>query len=191
MKKVDVKSAEQELISKLIFNTITPRPIAWVTTLNENGTVNLAPFSFYNAITTKPPLIFISIGKRKDGSEKDTARNIRRTGEFAINVVTEKFIEQMIESGKDFPPEESEIEKLKIETSPSQIVSPPFIKDVPAALECKTKEILELGSTPMSVIIGEVVYIHYTEDSLSSQKGIIGRLGGKRYTIIEKEITPI
>jgi len=188
MKKANVKSAEQALISKLIFNAVAPRPIAWITTLNENGSVNLAPFSFYNAITTKPPLLFVSIGKRKDGSEKDTIRNIKRTGEFVINVVNENFLEPMVESGKDFPPGESEIEKLQIETLPSEIVSPPIVKGVPAALECKVKEIIELGTTPMSVVVGEVVFIHYNEELLKTQKGIVGRLGGKRYIVIEKEI---
>ncbi|SNR93150.1 flavin reductase family protein [Desulfurobacterium atlanticum] len=189
MKKADVKSADQSLISKLIFNTVAPRPIAWITTLNENGSVNLAPFSFYNAITTKPPLLFVSIGKRKDGSDKDTIRNIKRTGEFVINVISKKFFESMVESGKDFPPEESEIEKLQIETVPSETVSPPIVKGVPAALECKVKEIIELGATPMSVVIGEVVFIHYDEEILKTQKGIVGRLGGKRYIVVEKEIT--
>ncbi|OMH40694.1 flavin reductase family protein [Desulfurobacterium indicum] len=188
MKVAEVGKCEQRKISKLIFNTVVPRPIAWITTVSKTGVVNLAPFSFYNAITTKPPLVFISIGKRKDGSEKDTTRNIKETGEFVINVVTKDLLEKMIKTGEDLPPDESEVEKFNVETVPSKKVKPPIVKGVPAALECKLKEILEIGDTPMSVIIGEVVAIHYTEEILQSSKNIVGRLGGKRYTVINEEI---
>ena len=188
LKTAVVGEAEQKLVSKLIFNTVVPRPIAWITTLSKEGVVNLAPFSFYNAITTKPPLIIVSIGKRKDGSLKDTARNIRETGEFVINVVSKDFLEKMHESGKDFPPEVSEAEELGIELEPSALIKPPRVKGVPAALECKLKEIVEIGDTPMDLVIGEVVAIHYREELLETQKGIVGRLGGKRYLVVEKEV---
>ena len=188
LKTAVVGEAEQKLVSKLIFNTVVPRPIAWITTLSEEGVVNLAPFSFYNAITTKPPLIIVSIGKRKDGSLKDTARNIRETGEFVINVVSKEFLEKMHESGKDFPPEVSEAEELGIELEPSVLVKPPRVKGVPAALECRLKEIVEIGDTPMDLVIGEVVAINYREELLETQKGIVGRLGGKCYLVVEKEV---
>ena len=188
LKTAVVGEAEQKLISKLIFNTVVPRPIAWITTLSEEGVVNLAPFSFYNAITTKPPLIIVSIGKRKDGSLKDTARNIRETGEFVINVVSKDFLEKMHESGKDFPPEVSEAEELGIELEPSALIKPPRVKGVPAALECRLKEIIEIGDTPMDLVIGEVVAIHYKKELLETQKGIVGRLGGKRYFVVDEEI---
>ncbi|WP_022847385.1 MULTISPECIES: flavin reductase family protein [unclassified Desulfurobacterium] len=188
MKVVDVSKGKQREISKLIFNTVVPRPIAWITTVSADGIVNLAPFSFYNAITTKPPLLFVSIGKRKDGTEKDTVRNIKETGEFVINVVTETFLEEMVKTGEDLPPEESEVEKFNIETVPSTKVKPPIVKGVPAAFECILKEILEIGDTPMNVVIGEVVAIHYIEEIINSSKGIVGRLGGKRYTIISDEV---
>jgi len=189
MKFAVVGKDEQRLVSKLIFNTVVPRPIAWITTISENGKVNLAPFSFFNAITTKPPLIFVSIGKRKDGSLKDTSRNIRRTGEFVVNVVSADFLEKMVESGQDFLPDESEVEKLGIEIESSLLVSPPRVKGVPAVLECKVEKILELGETPMDVVIGRVIAIGYTEKILETQLNIVGRLGGKRYLIVEKEIT--
>jgi flavin reductase (DIM6/NTAB) family NADH-FMN oxidoreductase RutF len=188
LKTAVVGEAEQKLISKLIFNTVVPRPIAWITTLSEEGVVNLAPFSFYNAVTTKPPIVIVSIGKRKDGSLKDTARNIRETKEFVINVVSEEFLEKMHESGKDFPPEVSEAEELGIELEPSALIKPPRVKGVPAALECRLKEIVEIGDTPMDLVIGEVVAINYREELLETQKGIVGRLGGKCYLVVEKEV---
>ena len=188
MKTAKVGETDQKLISKLIFNTVVPRPIAWITTVSNEGVVNLAPFSFYNAVTTKPPIVVISIGKRKDGTQKDTGRNIRETGEFVINVVSEEFLNKMVETGNDFPPEESEAEKLRIELEPSLMVKPPRIKGVPAALECRLKEIVEIGDTPMDLVIGKVVAIHYKPEILETQKGIVGRLGGKRYCVVRKEI---
>jgi flavin reductase (DIM6/NTAB) family NADH-FMN oxidoreductase RutF len=180
--------ADKKQIARLMFNLIVPRPIAWITTVSPEGVVNLAPFSFYNGITTKPPLVMVSVGKRKDGSPKDTARNIRVSGEFVINLVTEEFLKPMVESGKDFPPEESEIEALGLETEPSEIVKPPRIKGVKAALECKLYELIEIGDTPMDLVIGKVVAFHYDPKLLESSKGVVGRLGGKRYTIVDNEI---
>ena len=188
MKTAKVGKTDQKLISKLIFNTVVPRPIAWITTVSNEGVVNLAPFSFYNAVTTKPPMVVVSIGKRRDGTQKDTGRNIRETGEFVINVVSEDFLNKMVETGNDFPPEESEAEKIGIALEPSLMVKPPGVKGVPAALECKLKEIVEIGDTPMDLVIGRVVAIHYKPEILETQKGIVGRLGGKRYCVVKDEI---
>ena len=188
LKTAVVGEAEQKLVSKLIFNTVVPRPIAWITTLSKEGVVNLAPFSFYNAVTTKPPIIIVSIGKRKDGNPKDTARNIREMKEFVINVVSKEFLEKMHLSGKDFPPEVSEAKELGIELEPSVLIKPPRVKGVPAALECRLKEIVEIGDTPMDLVIGEVVAIHYREELLETQRGIVGRLGGKYYLVIGEEV---
>ena len=178
----------QQTVIKLIFNLVVPRPIAWISTVSKKGVVNLAPFSFYNAITTKPPLLMVSIGKRKDGSLKDTSRNIRETGEFVINLVSRELLEKMHLTGRDYPPEVSEAEELGIELSESQVVKPPRVKEAPAALECVVKEIIPLGSTPMDVVIGEVVAFHYDEKLLETSKGIVGRLGGKRYCCVSEEI---
>ena len=180
--------ADKKLISQLMFNIIVPRPIAWVTTISTEGVINVAPFSFYNGITTKPPLVMVSVGKRKNGRPKDTAKNVRETGEFVINLVTEEFLKPMVESGKDFEPEESEIEILNLEVEPSEIVKPPRIKGVKAALECKLYKLIEIGDTPMDLVIGKVVAFHYEPQILKTSKGIVGRLGGKRYTVIDNEI---
>jgi len=185
---VIVSESPQQLVSKLIFNTVVPRPIAWITTVSKEGVVNLAPFSFYNAITTKPPLLFVSVGKRKDGSLKDTSRNILETKEFVVNVVSEEFLDKMHLSGRDFPQGVSEAEELSVELEPSKIVKPPKVKGVPASLECVLREHLNLGSTPMDVFIGEVVAVHYRPQILQTQAGVVGRLGGKRYCMVKSEI---
>jgi flavin reductase (DIM6/NTAB) family NADH-FMN oxidoreductase RutF len=189
MEKLIVEQTEdRKLVAQLMFNLIVPRPIAWITTISKDGKVNLAPFSFYNGITTKPPLIMVSVGKRKNGTPKDTGRNIRETGEFVVNLVTEEFLYPMVESGKDLPPEVSEIEMLDLETEPSEIVKTPRIKRVKAAMECKVEKILEIGDTPMDLVIGKVVAFHYEKELLNSSKGIVGRLGGKRYLVVDREI---
>ncbi len=179
---------DKRQIARLMFSLIVPRPIAWITTLSPEGVVNLAPFSFYNGITTKPPLIMVSVGKRKDGSPKDTGRNIRESGEFVVNLVTEEFLEAMVKSGQDFPPDVSEVEALGLDLEPSEVVKPPRIKGVKAALECKLYKVIEIGDTPMDLVIGRVVAFHYDPKLLESSKGVVGRLGGKRYTVIEREI---
>ncbi len=189
MEKVIVEQVEdKKLISQLMFSLIVPRPIAWITTLSKEGIVNVAPFSFYNGITTKPPLVMVSIGKRKDGSLKDTSRNIRERGEFVINLVTEEFLEPMVKSSIDFPPNESEVEALSLELEPSTVLETPRIKGVKASLECKLYKIIEIGETPMDLVIGKVVAFNFEPQLLQSSKGVVGRLGGKRYTIVDNEI---
>jgi flavin reductase (DIM6/NTAB) family NADH-FMN oxidoreductase RutF len=180
--------APQQLVSKFIFNAVAPRPIAWITTVSKEGVVNLAPFSFYNAITTKPPLLMVSIGKRKDGSLKDTAKNVLESKEFVVNVVSREFLEKVHLSGRDYPSSVSEARELGVELEPSLKVVPPRVKGVPAAMECVVEEFFHLGSTPMLVVVGRVVAFHYREELLESQRGLVGRLGGKRYCVVEDEI---
>ncbi len=187
MESVKISQLPKEKVSKLIFNLIAPRPIAWISTISKEGVVNLAPFSFFNAITTKPPLLMVSVGKRKDGSLKDTSRNIKETGEFVVNLVSRELLEKMHLSGKDYPPQVSEAEELNLELEPSLLVKPPRVKASPASLECLLRETFQLGSTPMDVFIGEVIAVKYEPRLLSSQKGLVGRLGGKRYCVVDCE----
>jgi flavin reductase (DIM6/NTAB) family NADH-FMN oxidoreductase RutF len=130
----------------------------------------------------------LSVGKRKDGSLKDTSRNLRESGQLVVNLVTEELLEKMHLSGKDFPPEVSEAEELGIELEPSLVVKPPRVKKSPASLECEVEEIFQLGSTPMDVVVARVVAVVYEPELLESQKGVVGRLGGKRYCIVKGEL---
>ena len=110
------------------------------------------------------------------------------TGEFVVNIVSRELLEKMHLSGRDFPPEESEAEKLGVEVESSCLVKPPRVKGSPASLECILREHLSLGSTPMDVFIGEVVAVQYVPEVLTTQSGIVGRLGGKRYCCVREEI---
>src|SRR3984885_4801039 len=129
----------------MLASLITPRPIAWVTTLDENGAVNAAPFSFFNALGGNPPIIGFAPGDRDDGSPKDTARNIRRTHEFVVNLVDEGTAEAMNRTSASLPYGVSELEDAGLTAVASSIVGPPRIGEAPASLECAEWGTLQIG----------------------------------------------
>lgn len=165
---------------KLLTNLVVPRPIAWVTSQNEQGVINLAPFSFFNAVGNKPLFVIISVGKNEDGSDKDTARNITRSGEFAINLVTEELFNAMNISAANFPADESELSAAGLHPAPSQRISVPHVAEAQASLECKLYSQQPLGN--YTLFIGEVVMFHVADHLLGPRFHInnftpIGRLG--------------
>jgi flavin reductase (DIM6/NTAB) family NADH-FMN oxidoreductase RutF len=140
----------------------------------------LAPFSFFNAVGSDPLYVVFGIGRRGDGSPKDTAQNIRSTGEFVINLVTEDLINAMNISAVDFPPDESEIIAAGLETAPSVRIKPPRLSQSQASLECKLFKAEALGTS--TLIIGEVVMFHIADHLVGPRLQIsnfapIGRLG--------------
>ncbi len=114
---------------KLMTNLVVPRPIAWITTLNENGVINLAPFSFFNAVGSDPPYVVIGIGRRDAGGPKDTANNIQTSGEFVVNMVTEDLFAAMNVSAAEFPPDQSEMTAANLRATPSVHVKPPRLAE--------------------------------------------------------------
>ena len=173
-------------IYKLLVGLVAPRPIALITSMNESGQLNAAPFSAYNYLCTDPPIVGIGVTNRSDGKHipKDTAHNIRRTGEFVVNVVTEDIAEKMNICATDFPPEMNEVELAGFTTAPSQIVKPPRLAEAHAALECREYTTMEIGRS--RIILGRVVAI-YIEDRFIDAAGpyvkaedlhAIGRMNG-------------
>jgi flavin reductase (DIM6/NTAB) family NADH-FMN oxidoreductase RutF len=165
---------------KLLTNLIVPRPIAWVSTENEKGVVNLAPFSFFNAVGSDPLYLIISVGNNDAGQPKDTAENIQRSGEFVVNLVTEELFEAMNISAADFPPDQSELVAANLHTSPSSKVKPPRVAEAKASLECKLHSAQKLGVN--TLIVGEVVMFHVADELLGPRMHInhfapLGRLG--------------
>jgi flavin reductase (DIM6/NTAB) family NADH-FMN oxidoreductase RutF len=152
---------------KILVSTVTPRPIAWVTTLGRNGVVNAAPYSFFNAMGDDPPLLVLGLLKDlKTGGNKDTATNIIETGEFVVNLVAEWDAEKMNLSCVDSPRDVSEIEYAQVETVPSSSVAPPRIASAPVSFECVRREVIEIG--PRQVIaIGEVLVAHVDDRFVS------------------------
>src|SRR5208282_2630373 len=120
----------------LLASLVTPRPIAWVTSLSPDGVVNAAPFSFFNLLGANPPILGFCPGDRDDGTPKDTARNIRLSHEFVVNLVDEQLAEAMNKTAASLPYGVSEITSAGLSTAPSSVVKPPRIAESPASLEC-------------------------------------------------------
>ena len=147
----DLESSPHGVAYKLLIGLIAPRPIALITTLDENGRLNAAPFSAFNYFSTDPPIVGIGVANRPDQEfvPKDTARNIRRTGEFVINVVTEDIAEKMNLTAIDFPPEVSEVEMAGFGTAPSQTVRVPRLAGARGVWNALVQRVLlKIGRAP-------------------------------------------
>ncbi len=173
-------------VYNLLIGLVAPRPIALVTSMNEQGRLNAAPYSSYNYLCTDPPVVGLGVMNRPGGEfvPKDTARNIRRTGEFVVNVVTEDLAERMNITATDFPEDVNELEMAGLTTTPSQVVKVPRIAEAHAALECRELQTIEIGRS--RIVMGQVVAM-YVEDRYIDPKGpyilseelhAIGRMNG-------------
>jgi flavin reductase (DIM6/NTAB) family NADH-FMN oxidoreductase RutF len=165
---------------KLLTNLVVPRPIAWVTSLSQSGVINLAPFSFFNAVGANPLYVIISVGMNDAGEPKDTAKNIQASGEFVVNLVTEDLFDAMNISAAEFPEEESELAAAKLHAAASVRIKVPRVAEAQASLECKLFSAQPLGGN--TLFIGEVVMFHVADQLLGPRLHInnfapIGRLG--------------
>ncbi len=184
----------------ILISAVAPRPIAWVSTISASGQHNLAPFSFFNAVCAKPPLLAfapalrLSHQTRPDednaAAPKDTLRNIRETREFVINVVTYGLGEAMNLTSGDYDASTNEFEIAKLASAPSQVVRPRRVADSPVSFECKLHQILDFNPGPDggSLVIGEIVSVHIDDQHLKEGRldrnslDLIGRMGGMQYT---------
>jgi flavin reductase (DIM6/NTAB) family NADH-FMN oxidoreductase RutF len=144
---------------KLLTSTVVPRPIAWVVTQSSAGVVNAAPYSFFNAVGGDPPLVSISIGGVGDGRRKDTAVNIRESGQFVVNLVNYTVAKDMVVTAIDFAPDVSEVTEARLTTAPSIKIKPPRIVESPVAFECELYKIIELPND-RDLVLGRVLYMH-------------------------------
>jgi flavin reductase (DIM6/NTAB) family NADH-FMN oxidoreductase RutF len=166
----DMETTPQRQIYNLLIGLVAPRPIAWVTSVDEDGRLNAAPFSSYNYLCTDPPIVGMGV-TNKPGRErlpKDTAHNIRRTGEYVINVVTEDLLEKMNICATDFPAGTNELEMAGLHTAPSSVVKVPRIAEAHAALECREFTTMEIGRS--RIVLGRVVAM-YVEDKFVDTAG--------------------
>jgi flavin reductase (DIM6/NTAB) family NADH-FMN oxidoreductase RutF len=147
---------------QILASLVTPRPIAWVTTLGPDGVVNAAPFSFFNVLGANPPILGFCPGDRDDGTPKDTARNIRLSHEFVVNLVDEITAEAMNRTAASLPYGTSEIQSAGLTTAPSSVVKPPRIAESPASLECVEWGTLQIGGNRL--IIGLVKRVHVRDE---------------------------
>jgi len=159
----DLSKIDQRDAYKLLISVVVPRPIAFVTTVDLDGNNNAAPYSFFNAMGYDPPIVALGIETRPNRQRKDTAENIRLTGEFVVNIVDNAIAEQMNICSIDFDPEIDELVEAELTPVPAVAVKPPRIAEAPVNLECKRLVTLELG-TGRNVVIGEVLHIHIRDD---------------------------
>ncbi|GAB5560213.1 MAG: flavin reductase family protein [Synoicihabitans sp.] len=181
-----------------LVSTIVPRPIAWVSSVSAAGQTNLAPFSFFNGVTSRPPtLMFVPVTKI-DGTPKDTLRNIEETREFVVNLVTADLGETMNATSAALPYDESEFDALAIAPAPSDRVSPPRVAAAPIAFECRLETITRIGDAPgvANVVFGRILCAHIDDAVLNANGHIdptnldlIGRMGGNDYCTTRDQFT--
>ena len=155
-----------------MIQTVVPRPIAWVLSEIKHGKYNLAPFSYFNAICSNPPLIMLSVGKKPDGSFKDTRINIEQRRDFVVHIAQREMLQDLNQSSATLAADESELDQLDLEITEFEGSRLPRIRDCRVALACSCYDIQELGGTPQSIIYGEVSHIYIDDDITStSEKG--------------------
>lgn len=198
MLKIDPKQLSERENYKFLIGSIIPRPIAFITTLSEEGVVNAAPFSFFNIVSSNPPMISVSI-QRKQGQMKDTARNIMANNQFVVHIVDIDNVEKVNETAANLPPEQSEIDHVGFTLIESEKISVPGVKEAKVRIECELETALQLGgdgeNPGCDLLIGKVVYYHieesiYEEGRIDPQiLGAVSRLAGNDYAVIGKQFT--
>ncbi|QDX95569.1 flavin reductase family protein [Brevibacillus laterosporus] len=186
-----ISDLERQEKYKLLIGGIIPRPIAWVTSHNQSGLVNAAPFSYFNVACIDPMMISISVSRKPGQVMKDTARNISEIGEFVINMVDVHNVAFVNETSADFPADQSEVEALKLDVLPSKAVKVPRLALSRIHFECELHQIVTLGEPAASdLIIGEVVHVHIDDDIYFSGKidaekfAPVSRLAGHTYATL-------
>jgi len=182
----DFADTSNQNVYKLLVATIGPRPIAWVTTQDVDGSINTAPFSFFNAMSGNPPVVAFGIGGRGPGDVKDTGGNIRRTGEFVVNLCSFELAEAMNITAIDFPKGIDELKEAGLTTTPSLKFKPPRITEAPVAFECERLVIVDVG-IDRAVVLGKVLAIYVRDDCVMDKDrcyidtpklDLIGRMHG-------------
>jgi flavin reductase (DIM6/NTAB) family NADH-FMN oxidoreductase RutF len=189
--KVDPATLSSDAAYYWQIATILPRPIAWVSTLNEDGSTNLAPFSFFTGVSSDPPTCLICVSRTSAGNKKDTWTNVERHGELVIHVVTDALAQQMNITSRAFPYGVDEIAEAGLTKVPSERISVPRIAESPVAMECKLDRIVEVGreGDATAVVIVEILLWHVRDDVIGANGRVdldkldaIGRMSGASYT---------
>ncbi len=195
MRIIDPKAIPTRELHQFLLGSVAPRPIAFVSTMDEDGNPNLAPYSFFNAFSSNPPILVFSSNRRVvDNTTKDTLYNIQKTGEAVVNVVNYSIVRQMAVTSIQFDSGVSEFAKAGLTPLPSDLVKPFRVKESPVNMECKVKDIITLGEHGGAghLIICEVVRMHIDENIIDEKDRIdpdkidlVGRLGRAYYTRVK------
>jgi len=188
--QIDPATVSPSLVYSTMIRAITPRPIAWVSTISPGGVTNLAPFSYFNGICSQPAALMFSPVNRPDGSKKDTVRNIESNGQFVVNLVPFAVTESMVKTSGDYKYETSEFALVGLTEKPSQRVKPPGVAESPIQFECEVIQIVPVGEGPLAanVIIGKILLMNIVDEVLDGNDKIdpalldtVGRMGGHSY----------
>ncbi|MDF2152329.1 flavin reductase family protein [Vibrio sp. CAU 1672] len=193
---IDLTTLAPTQVYHLMTQTVIPRPVAWVLTDSGTDNYNLAPFSYFTAVSSRPPLLMLSVGKKPDGEIKDTTRNVLETGKLVIHIAAEAFAQQVTATSASLAHGDSELVRAQLETTPFDGFELPRLKDAPIAFACKLHEVIEMGDTPQSLIFAEIEHVYINEkvvsfdgDRLSVDAlavNPLARLGGSEYATLEK-----
>lgn len=187
--QLDPRALSSTAVYKLLISSVVPRPIAWVSSVDPSGVANLAPFSYFMAITDEPPTLAFSCSPRA-GARKDTLRNVEATGQFVVNVVDDERAEAMNLSSGDYPPETDEFVLTGLTAVPSLVVKAPRVAEAPINMECTVARVLPVGKAHL--VLGEIVRWHVRDDVYDAATGRldmhrlrpVGRLTGNLYSHI-------
>ncbi len=188
--EIEIDRIRPSVVYQHLIRLIVPRPIAWVSTVSRSGLSNLAPFSFFTGVGSRPPSLLFCPANRRDGQPKDTLRNIVDTGEFVVNVVTSRMAELMNQTSAELPENESEFAAFGLTEIPSVAVRAPRVAGVPVSFECRLLELLNLESGPgaANIVVGRIQHVYVDDQVLDSQGfadpsrlDAIGRMGGGAY----------
>jgi flavin reductase (DIM6/NTAB) family NADH-FMN oxidoreductase RutF len=181
---LDPRAMPTRDVYRFLISAVVPRPIAFVSTLSAAGVTNLAPFSYFNAVASEPPLVAIAISDRPD-DPKDTLRNVRETREFVVNVVSEPLLDAMVRTAGEWPRGTSEFGPSGLTPAPSERVRPPYVAESRLQLECVFYREVPLGNSLL--VVGEVVLCRVRDDVMVDGRidpeklAPVGRLGGELY----------
>tara|TARA_R110000751_G_scaffold13472_6_gene45234 strand:+ start:1661 stop:2317 length:657 start_codon:yes stop_codon:yes gene_type:complete len=167
--RLDFATLSERDRSKLLTSTVTPRPIALVTSLDAQGRPNAAPFSFFNCLQSTPPLLALGFEPRGPAAGKDSWANIRATGEFIVHLVDEPLLEAMNVAAMDFGPEVDELAEAGLDTAPGDLVAAPRILSAPVAFECRLFQAIELGEA-QGIALGEVAAMHIRDALIDAER---------------------
>lgn len=167
MISIDPNTQSERDVYKLLIGSVVPRPIAFVTTLSEEGVLNAAPFSYFSILSSNPPLLSVSV-QRKQGTAKDTARNAMQSGELVIHIVDEDIVHAVNETAANLPPHESELDLTHLTPTPSEVVNVPGILECKIRMECVLDQVVSLngpdGLPAADLLIARVVRFHVAEE---------------------------
>ena len=193
---IDPRNISQPEMYKLLISTILPRPIALISTVSPAGIGNVAPFSFFNGVSSSPPCLSVSISRKPNGEKKDTLRNIEASGEFVVNTASEWLLGALVHCGIPLPYEEDEGQMVGFRTRPAVSVRAPRVQEAAVQFECKLYTSIEIGDGgpgSTTLVVGEIVLLHIADVVLQNGRVLhsalqpVSRLGGAQYAALGQE----